>query len=26
KYSSGIYFYTITTGGFTQTKKMILTK
>jgi photosystem II stability/assembly factor-like uncharacterized protein len=26
KYSSGIYFYTVTSGRFTDTKKMILTK
>ncbi|RPI14172.1 MAG: T9SS C-terminal target domain-containing protein, partial [Ignavibacteriae bacterium] len=25
-YSSGIYFYTIKTNGFTETKKMILIK
>jgi hypothetical protein len=25
-YGSGIYFYTLTTEGFTQTKKMILVK
>ena len=24
--SSGVYFYTITAGNFSQTKKMILTK
>ena len=26
KYSSGVFFYTLTTDGFTQTKKMMLIK
>jgi hypothetical protein len=26
KLSSGVYFYKITTGGFAQTKKMLLVK
>ena len=26
RYSSGVYFYRITTGNFVQTKKLLLTK